>query len=150
MTLSQKCQYGLRAVFELSKRLGDGPIRIAEIAKNQAIPIRFLEVILNQLKQGGFVESRRGSAGGYMLSRSPATFSVGEIIRFFEGPLSPVQCLTDTSDETCPVNGGCAFLPLWEKVKNTVEGIYDEAVFEDLVQKERIAERASAEPDYSI
>lgn len=150
MMLSQKCQYGLRAVLELAKRMGDGPVRIAEIAKNQAIPTRFLEVILNQLKQGGFVESRRGSAGGYLLSRSPATFSVGEIIRFIEGPLSPVQCLTHTSDEECPLKIGCAFLPLWEKVKSTVEDIYNSATFEDLVQKERIAERASERSDYSI
>ncbi len=150
MMLSQKCQYGLRAVFELSKHIGDGPIRIAEIAENQAIPARFLEVILNQVKQGGFVESRRGSTGGYMLSRSSATLPVGEVIRFIEGPLSPVQCLTSTSDERCPLNGGCAFLPLWEKVKHAVEDIYSDTTFEDLVHKEHIAKRESEVSDYSI
>ena len=63
MLVSQKCQYALRALFELAKRNGEGPVKIAAIAKAQAIPPRFLEVILSQLKQGSFVESQRGSEG---------------------------------------------------------------------------------------
>jgi hypothetical protein len=60
MWISQKCEYAVRAVFELAKRVGRGPVRIADIAEAQAIPVRFLEVILSQLKQGGFVDSQRG------------------------------------------------------------------------------------------
>ncbi len=70
MLVSQKSQYALRAVFELARRNGGLPVKIADIAEAQAIPQRFLEVIMNQLKQGGFVESRRGKRGGYLLARS--------------------------------------------------------------------------------
>ena len=79
MAISQKCQYALRAVFELAKHYGQGPVKIADIAKAQAIPLRFLEVILSQLRQGGFAGSRRGNEGGYLLVRSPREFATGHI-----------------------------------------------------------------------
>ncbi|GAB4353881.1 MAG: Rrf2 family transcriptional regulator [Candidatus Abyssubacteria bacterium] len=138
MSLSQKCQYALRAVFELAKRQGEGPVKIADIAKIQAIPTRFLEVILNQLKQGGFVESRRGSAGGYVLTQSPATLTVGQIIRFIEGPLSPVQCIAGSSGDQCPLHNDCAFLPMWDRVSEALSQVYDSTTFEDLVEQERL------------
>lgn len=78
MLLSQTCQYALRAVFEMAKRSGGGPIKIDAIARAQSIPPRFLAAILNQLKQGGFVESRRGADGGYRLRQAPDNLSVGE------------------------------------------------------------------------
>jgi Rrf2 family protein len=138
MSISQKCQYALRSVFELAKQHGDGPVKISDIAKSQAIPTRFLEVILNQLKQGGFVDSRRGSAGGYILSRPASALTVGEIIRFIEGPLSPVQCLTGSSGGQCPLHSDCAFLPMWEKAKDALTEVYDSTTFEDLVEQERL------------
>ena len=70
MMLTQKCQYAMRAVFELAKREGRGPVKINEIAEAQAIPQRFLENILNQLRQGGVVESRRGKEGGWPARRA--------------------------------------------------------------------------------
>jgi Rrf2 family protein len=138
MSLSQKCQYALRAVFELAKRQGEGPVKIADVAKIQAIPTRFLEVILNQLKQGGFVESRRGSSGGYVLTQSPATLTVGQIIRFIEGPLSPVQCIAGGSGDLCPLHNDCAFLPMWDRVSEALSQVYDSTTFEDLVEQERL------------
>ena len=134
MQVSQKCQYALRAIFELARRNGRGPITIAHIAESQAIPARFLEQILSQLRQGGFVESRRGTSGGYLLSRVPADLSVGEVIRFIEGPLGPVQC---TSGQTeCPLNGGCVFLAMWEKAQEAVANVYDSTAFQDLVDQD--------------
>jgi Rrf2 family protein len=138
MSISQKCQYALRSVFELAKQQGDGPIKISDIARSQAIPTRFLEVILNQLKQGGFVDSRRGSAGGYILTRSASSLTVGEIIRFIEGPLSPVQCIAGSSGEQCPLHNDCAFLPMWERAKEALTGVYDSTSFQDLVEQERL------------
>ena len=67
MSVSLKCQYGLRALFELARRTGSAPTRIQEIAEAQASPPRFLDNILNQLRRGGFVDSRRGKAGGFAL-----------------------------------------------------------------------------------
>ena len=76
MMVSQKCQYALRATFELARRQGEGPIRIADLASAQAIPGKFLELILCDLKQGQFVESRRGRRGGYLLARPAAELPV--------------------------------------------------------------------------
>jgi Rrf2 family cysteine metabolism transcriptional repressor len=149
MPVSQKCQYALRSVFELAKHRGEGPVRIADIAKNQSIPPRFLEVILNQLKQAGFVESKRGSAGGYILTRSPAELTVGEIIRFVEGPLAPVDCSQGGSLERCTLHGHCAFLSMWEKAREALSEVYDSTTFEDLVEQERMR-KVEYVPDYTI
>lgn len=135
--LSQKCQYALRALFELARRRGRGPTKIAEIAEAQAIPGRFLEVILSQLKQGGFVESRRGAAGGYGLARQPGRLTAGEVIRFVEGPLGPVGCVTGDSAEKCPLYGQCAFLSMWQRAEKALEEVYDSTSFEDLVDEDR-------------
>ena len=105
MLISQKCQYALRAVFELAGNYGEGPIKMGQIAEAQAIPPRFLEVILGELKQAGFVESRRGAEGGYRLIRSPESLSVEEVIQFIEGPIGPVHCVRDDSDDRCPNHG---------------------------------------------
>jgi Rrf2 family protein len=147
--VSQKCQYGLRAVFELAKHYGEGPVTIAEIAEAQAIPVRFLEVILGQLKRAGFVESRRGKEGGYLLSRRPGGLTVGEIVRFIEGPIGPVECVAGDPAERCPLHGDCVFLSMWERVSKAVAGVYDSTTLEDLVREDR---RRSGRyvPTYSI
>jgi Rrf2 family protein len=141
MSVSQKCQYALRAVFELAKRWDRGPVKISEIAASQGIPVRFLEVILNQLKQGGFTESVRGKEGGYVLSRHPRELTVGEIIRFVEGPLGPVECVNGPIREKCPFEGQCVFLPLWERVRQSLSDIYDGTTFADLLEQEQRMQR---------
>ena len=136
MLLSQKCQYALRAVFEVAKRSGQGPIKIDAIANTQAIPARFLAAILNQLKHGGFVQSRRGSEGGYFLARTADSLSVGEIIRFVEGPVAPVACVTDTTTDTCPLRGSCVFMSMWKEAQKAMENVYDNTTFQDLIDRE--------------
>lgn len=135
MLLSQKCQYALRAIFELARRYGEGPVKIGDIAKAQAIPPRFLEAILSQLKQGGFATSQRGSRGGYMLAHDPNDLVVGEIIRFFEGPVGPVTCTGRGAAEHCPLRGDCVFLPMWDRVTEAVTNVYDTTTFQHLVDQ---------------
>ena len=149
MSVSQKCQYSLRAVFELAKHYGEGPLKIADIAERQAIPTRFLEVILNQLKQAGFVESRRGSMGGYTMARLPSRLTTGEVIRYIEGPLSPVQCMSATNEDQCPFQGDCAFMPMWERARAALSQVYDTTTFEDLLEEEKSRHRQYV-PNYSI
>jgi Rrf2 family protein len=149
MLLSQKCQYALRASFHLAKHYGQGPVRIADIAEAQAIPKRFLEVILTELKQGGFVISHRGNEGGYALDRDPSGLSVGELIRFVEGPIGPVGCMAGDSRENCPLRGQCVFMPMWEKVRDQVENVYDSTTLQDLVERER-AQTGELALDYAI
>jgi Rrf2 family protein len=141
MNVSQKCQYALRAIFELSKRVGQGPIRVGEIAEVQAIPPRFLEIILGQLKQAGYVQSRRGARGGYFMAVDPAVLSVGEIIRFIDGPFAPVKCIGGGDNNACPLRGKCAFMGLWGRAQAAVEGVYDSMTFEDLIREEKSSEK---------
>ena len=149
MLISQKCQYALRAVYELAYRATEKPVKISDIARAQAIPPRFLEVILNQLKQGGFVASRRGAAGGYILLRSPHGLTVGEIIRFIQGPIEPVGCLTGPSRRICPLKGDCVFMPVWERVEEAISGVYDQTTFQDLMDESR-RRSGTFVPSYAI
>ena len=137
MLLSQKTQYALRAVYELGLRYGEGPVKISAIAAAQDIPRKFLELILQELKQGGFAVSRRGKAGGYMLRCSPADVTVGQILRFMEGPFGPVTCLAVDDMESCDLRGRCVFLPMWARAERAVSEIYDQTSLQDLVSEER-------------
>jgi Rrf2 family cysteine metabolism transcriptional repressor len=147
--VSQKCQYAVRAMFELSRLYGRGPVRISEIADAQAIPPRFLEVILSQLKRAGFVRSRRGPEGGYLLARSPDQIKVGEIVQFMEGPLAPVACLTDKQTEACLLQGRCVFIDMWKRAAEAMSDVYDQTTFQHLVDDE-IRLQKEAPLTYSI
>jgi Rrf2 family protein len=150
MLLTQKCLYAVRAIFEIAVRFPRGPVKIAEIARTQAIPQRFLEAILTQLKQAGFVESRRGKQGGYLLARPPASVTVGDIIRAIEGDIGPVECLAANGDKPqCALYGQCAFGELWQRARSAMSKVYDGTTFQDLIERER--QRVSRYvPIYSI
>lgn len=137
MQVSQKCQYAVRAIFELALRRGEGPVKVGDIAEAQAIPARFLEVILSELRKGGFVESRRGSAGGYALARSPRELTVAEVVRFIGGPLEPVTCVVGQSDTRCPLYGGCVFLEVWQDAMKAMADVFEAATFQSLVERHK-------------
>jgi Rrf2 family protein len=138
MGVSLKCQYALRALFELAKREGEGLTRLTEIAEMQAIPPRFLENILNQLRQGGFVESRRGKDGGFLLLRPARDITVGEIVRFIEGPIHPVGCAGENPTHKCPLIGHCVFMGLWDHARSALESVYDGKTLKDLVDEDKL------------
>ncbi len=139
MMLSQKCQYALRALFELARRPGDGPVKIADVAEAEAIPVRFLEVILSELKRGGFVESRRGKEGGYLLAREPRRITAGEVIRFVDGPLGPVSCAVPGEGADCPLGPSCVFMPLWRRTRQAISDVLDSTTLQSLVEEDRRA-----------
>jgi Rrf2 family protein len=149
LSLSQKCQYAVRAVLELSKRYDQGPIAAGEIASKQAIPQRFLEIILNELKPTGLVDSRRGVRGGYYLTRPPDQITVGRVIRLIEGPLDPVRCVGDQKSKCCPLRDRCALIGLWDEARDAVETVYDATTFKDLVEREQDLNGQTAS-DYCI
>src|SRR5215467_10939728 len=86
MNISVKGEYALQALIDLAAQPPGEPVKIADIARRQTIPQKFLELILASLKQGGFVESRRGAEGGYLLARPADSLTVGDVLRFVEGP----------------------------------------------------------------
>ncbi len=145
MNLSQKCQYAVRAVYELAKRQGSGePSPTSQIARSQAIPARFLEAILSQLRQGGFVESRRGVQGGYVLTTPAGTLRVGDVIRYIDGPFHPVSCMSDGAAPHCRLQGTCVFIGLWHKARVAVDEAYS-TTFEQLLQQEQTCENGLAQ-----
>ncbi|MBT5856295.1 Rrf2 family transcriptional regulator [bacterium] len=86
-SVSQKSKYGLRAVYELANRYQEGPLKAHQIADAHDIPLKYLEKVLQDLKQAGIVQSQRGAYGGYILAKSPQDLTIGSIVYALEGPL---------------------------------------------------------------
>ena len=126
MHISVKGEYALEAIFDLAAHNSGEPVRIADIAKRQKIPQKFLELILAALKQGGFVESRRGAEGGYLLARRADTLTVGEVVRFVEGSQSGPRGGRRKADTP--------FTGMWRAVDDAVCGILDHTTFSELVR----------------
>ena len=127
MNISVKGEYALHAVFDLALQPPGEPVRIADIARRQQIPQKFLELILAGLKQGGFVESRRGAEGGYFLAKPADSIIVGDVIRFMEGARNgkPRE------------NPNSPFAQLWESVDDAVSRVVDHTSFGDLARRWR-------------
>lgn len=147
--ISQKCQYAVRAVFELARRQGGSPTTIGDIAQAQAIPAKFLELILVQLKRGKIVASYRGIQGGYALTVPPARLAVGEVIRLIDGAVEPVPCVRPASTSQCPLHGECVFIGLWRRAGEALEAVFDATTFADLLEQDK-ANRESYEANYCI
>src|SRR5215472_17623175 len=126
MNISVKGEYALQAILDLATQKPGEPVRIADIAQRQKIPQKFLELILAGLKQAGFVESRRGAEGGYLLARAADSLTVGEVLRFVEGPHHG-KGRTRRKGET-------PFTAMWERVDHAVSDIIDHTTFADLLR----------------
>jgi Rrf2 family protein len=123
MNISVKGEYALQAIFDLALQSGTDPIKIADIAKRQKIPQKFLELILASLKQGGFVESRRGAEGGYRLARPADQITIGEVLKFVEDGKKAKRTAPD------------AFTDLWKRVDGAISSIVDRTTFAELVRR---------------
>jgi Rrf2 family protein len=124
MNISVKGEYALQAILDLCTRRPGEPVKIADIASRQKIPQKFLELILASLKQGGFVESRRGADGGYMLSRPADSLTIGEVLRFVEGAQSG-RARNRRKEDT-------PFSDMWQQVDHAISGILDRTSFGDV------------------
>jgi Rrf2 family transcriptional regulator, cysteine metabolism repressor len=127
MNISVKGEYALQAIFDLATQNPREPVKIAGIARRQKIPQKFLELILAGLKQGGFVESRRGAEGGYLLARAADSLTVGEVLRFVEGP--------QTSKGRPRRKAETPFSSMWQQVDRAVSGVIDKTSFADLARE---------------
>jgi Rrf2 family protein len=129
MNISVKGEYALHAIFDLALQKAGEPIKIADIARRQKIPQKFLELILAGLKQGGFVESRRGAEGGYLLSRTPEAITVGQVMRYVEGSKS--------GKPTRQQNTADPFGETWKRVDGAVSDVVDQTTFAELIRNWR-------------
>ena len=129
MDVSVKSEYALRAVFDLACRETPDPVKIARIAERQKIPQKFLGAILSQLKQGGFLASRRGADGGYFLARPADSITVGDVLRHIDGPIASARRQKGEGPPDSP------FPEFWERVERAVSSVIDRTTFADLVTR---------------
>ena len=130
MNISVKGEYALQAILDLAMHQKGQPVKIADIAQRQKIPQKFLELILAGLKQGGFVESRRGAEGGYLLARAPDSITVGQVIRYVEGSKPPGGGGGKNKHEN-------AFSSMWREVDHSISAVIDKTTFADVVREWR-------------
>ncbi len=136
MKLSTKGKYGVRAVVEIARHYGQGPITIKEIAERQGISFSYLEQILHRLGKAGLIESVRGPSGGYLLARKPAELTVGDIVRVLEGPIALSHCLEPGESTECHQTDDCVARMVWAKVGAKLEEALDSISFEDLLHRQ--------------
>ena len=132
----KKIQYAIQAIFELAKHKGEGPRKISEIAEAQEIPVRFLEVILSQLKGSGFVESKRGFYGGYTLIRPPSEITIGDVLRFMSKHDETVNGMIDESKDSLSLKIGLTFSTMMDRAKEAVFDVYDQTTIQTLLDHE--------------
>src|SRR5438067_5967404 len=138
MKISKRGEYALRALIDIgiARELGRELVQIGELAQQERLPIKFLEQILAQLKEAGFVDSRRGKRGGYCLAKPAERIKFGSVIRLIDGPLAPISCVSQTAYErcTCPDEAHCGLRMLMLDVRNSIAHILDRYTLADTVE----------------
>jgi Rrf2 family protein len=126
--LSKRTQYCLRACYALTRKYGQGPVLIEQLAEDESIPKRFLEQILFSLKGHGVVLSKKGKGGGYYLAKPPEEITLASVIRMIEGPLAPLPCASETQfrkcDE-CPDVETCGTRIVMREVRDAIADILE-------------------------
>lgn len=134
MKVSTRGEYGVRAMVTLARHHGEGPMSIADIARESLVPAAYLEQLVAPLRRSGLVTSKRGAYGGYTLVRSPELVRVGDIYRVMEGPVAPMDCVSENlEDQTCPLIDGCETRPVWLKVRDSIVDALDSTTLADLI-----------------
>jgi|GEM_PF-36592 len=137
MKLSKRGEYALRALIDIgiAHELGRPLVQIGMLAENERLPIKFLEQILMQLKEAGYIESKRGKQGGYYLLMPAPQIRIGQVIRLIDGPLAPVACVSQTAYErcTCPDEEHCGLRMLMHDVRNAIANILDRFTLADTI-----------------
>jgi Rrf2 family protein len=134
MKISTRGRYALRFMIDLAQHGNDEYTALRDISERQEISIKYLEQITSLLSKFGLLLSVRGPQGGYKLAKSPAQYTIGEILRITEGNLAPVTCL-ETEENTCPRKENCPTLTLWEGLSKIVNNYLEGITLEDLVNQ---------------
>lgn len=141
--ISKKTKYGLKAILYLARRYDQGPILISELADEERIPKKFLELILLALKNSGILHSRKGKGGGYYLAKTPDSITMGSVIRVLEGPLAPVPCVSQTAYHKCDEcrdEMTCGIRIVMKDVRDATARIVDNTTLADVIEKVEMLE----------
>ena len=132
MRVSTKGRYALRMMIEFGLN-PDQCTKISQVAARQGISDKYLESILKSLVKQKMLKGLRGKGGGYQLTRTPAEYSVGEILEVAEGTLAPVACLMDGAED-CPRANQCRTLPMWKKFDSLVHDFFYNITLEQILE----------------
>ena len=133
LEVSERAHYGLRAMTELAKAYGQGPLALTRIAEVEHLPAGYLEQLAMPLRRAGLIEGHRGAHGGYELAMPPSEVTVGAVMRALEGPVAPVECLTgDYVAGSCERELSCLSQSLWQRVKVSVDQVLNSVTLADL------------------
>ena len=148
MRLSLRGEYALRALLVLGLNYDLPLVRIQSISDQQNIPKRFLEQILNDLKSVGFVQSRRGVAGGYRLAKRPEEITLAAVVRHIEGALAPVSCVSERFYEkcSCPDESRCAIRSAMKEVREAVVRVAERITIAELCNRARDLQQTPLDP----
>ncbi len=127
MKISKKTDYALRVLFTLVEHYGRGPIPIRELARRNEVPKRFLEHIMLDLKTQGWVDSTPGKNGGYILAQKPDKIKMGQVVRYFDGVVSPINCVSVNQYERCSQESVCHFRRVFLEIRNDTARLMDQA-----------------------
>lgn len=141
MRVSKRTDYALRALFTLVEHYGEAPIPIRELARRNDVPKRFLEQIMLELKERGWVDSTAGPHGGYVLAKQPRDITMGEVVRHFDGILAPIDCVSHTGYQRCSQESVCRFRRVFLDVRNYVAGVMDRASLADVAKGPPVTRR---------
>jgi Rrf2 family protein len=133
MMISTKGRYALRIMIDLAQNTGNGFISLKLVSERQEISLKYLEAIIGILNRADFVSSMRGKSGGYKLSREPATYTVGSILRLTEGGLVPVNCPNCRTESACSRGAECLSFPLWHNLDVMVNDYLDGITLQDIL-----------------
>jgi Rrf2 family protein len=139
--VSKKTDYALRALFTLVEHFGGAPIPIRELARRNDVPKKFLEQIMLQLKTQGWVSSEAGVRGGYVLAKNPAKITMGEVVRYFDGILAPIDCVSVTGYQRCSQEPVCKFRRVFLNARNYVAALMDGATLSEVVKHTPVTKR---------
>ena len=149
MKITYKGEYGLKAMLDLSTRYESGDVvPLTEIAGRQRIPAKYLEQIMLTLKGAGFVESRRGAGGGFLMVKAPDTVTVGDIVRILEGPVEPLSGDRRKDDRSAAATR--ALDEVWDRIGSAVAEIVDSVTLASLLRRVSDLETESSGFMYQI
>lgn len=138
MKITTRGRYALDLMLDLATQGDKAPVKLRNIAGRQKISDKYLEQIVSGLNKAGLIRSVRGAQGGYLLTRKPEEYTVGEILRVMEGNMAPVPCLEYETNE-CDKQENCVTIILYKKINDAVNGVIDTVTLADMYawQKER-------------
>jgi Rrf2 family protein len=150
MELSARTMYGLRALVTLAGARTDSPMSIQEIADDEELPSKFLEGIMADLKRGGFVESRRGANGGYLLAQPPSEVTLLEVIRHLGGPVAPFEACGRSAGGEEPTEREQSFQPVWSEIREATIRILEDYTIQDICDSVPEKRHEDFKPIYQI